>query len=57
VRRPIKSDREYRRALKEIEGLMNARIGSPKGKRLDDLVRRVEVWERKKHNPLHTLSF
>jgi HTH-type transcriptional regulator/antitoxin HigA len=52
---PIKSDREYRRALKEIEGLMNAGANSPEGKRFDVLVARVEAWERK-HDPLHTFS-
>jgi HTH-type transcriptional regulator/antitoxin HigA len=55
MHRPIKSDLEYSRALKEIEGLMNARANSPEGKRLNALVARVEVWEQK-HNPLHTFS-
>ena len=44
---PIKSHREYRRVLKEIEGLMNARLNSPEGERLDALVTLVEAWERK----------
>jgi HTH-type transcriptional regulator / antitoxin HigA len=43
---PIKSDRDYRRVLKEIEGLMNARRHSPEGDRLDVLVTLVEAWER-----------
>jgi HTH-type transcriptional regulator/antitoxin HigA len=43
---PIESDREYRRVLKEIEGLMNARRNSPEGDRLDALVALVEAWER-----------
>jgi antitoxin component HigA of HigAB toxin-antitoxin module len=51
----IKSDGEYRRVLKEIEGLMNSRANSPEGERLNVLVARVEVWERK-HDPLHTFS-
>ena len=41
---PIKSHRDYRRALK---GLMNARLNSPAGDRLDVLVTLVEAWERK----------
>lgn len=48
---PIKNQRDYRRALKEIEGLMTARRNSPEGDRLDVLVTLVEAWERK-HYPL-----
>ena len=44
---PIKSRRDYRRALGEIEELMNARRNSPEGDRLDVLVTLVEAWERK----------
>ena len=44
---PIKSNRDYRRVLREIEGLMNARRNSPEGDRLDVLVALVEAWERK----------
>jgi HTH-type transcriptional regulator / antitoxin HigA len=46
---PIKSHRDYRRVLKEIEGLMNARRNSPEGDRLDVLVTLVEAWERKRY--------
>jgi HTH-type transcriptional regulator/antitoxin HigA len=48
---PIKNQRDYRRALKEIEGLMAARRNTPEGDRLDVLVTLVEAWERK-HYPL-----
>jgi HTH-type transcriptional regulator / antitoxin HigA len=48
---PIKSNRDYRRVLKEIEGLMGARRNSADGDRLDVLVTLVEAWERK-HYPL-----
>lgn len=48
---PIKSQRDYRRALKEIEGLMAARRNTPEGDRLDVLVTLVEAWEAK-HYPL-----
>ena len=44
---PIKSQRDYRRVLKEIEGLMSARRNTPEGDRLDVLVTLVEAWERK----------
>jgi HTH-type transcriptional regulator/antitoxin HigA len=49
--KPIKSERQYRRALKEIEGLMEARRNTPEGDRLDLLVTLVEAWEAK-HYPL-----
>jgi HTH-type transcriptional regulator / antitoxin HigA len=44
---PIKSHRDYRRVLREIEGLMSARRNTPQGDRLDVLVTLVEAWERK----------
>jgi HTH-type transcriptional regulator/antitoxin HigA len=49
--KPIKTQRDYRRALKEIEALMNARRNTPEGDRLDVLVTLVEAWEAK-HWPL-----
>jgi HTH-type transcriptional regulator/antitoxin HigA len=48
---PIKTKRDYRRALKEIEGLMDAKRGTPEGDRLDVLVALVEAWEAK-HYPI-----
>jgi HTH-type transcriptional regulator / antitoxin HigA len=48
---PIKTKRDYREALKEIEGLMNAKRNTPEGDRLDVLVTLVEAFERK-HYPL-----
>ncbi len=48
---PIKTKRDYRRALKEVEGLMTAKRGTPEGDRLDILVTLVEAWEAK-HYPL-----
>ena len=44
---PIKSQRDYRSALKEIDGLMLAKRNTPEGDRLDVLVTLVEAWERK----------
>jgi HTH-type transcriptional regulator/antitoxin HigA len=49
--RPIKTQRDYRRTLEEIEGLMNAKRNTPEGDRLDVLVTLVEAWEAK-HYPL-----
>ena len=48
---PIKTQRDYRRVLKEIEGLMMAKQNTAEGDRLDVLVTLVEAWERK-HYPL-----
>ncbi len=48
---PIKTKRDHRRALKEIEGLMGAKRGTPEGDRLDVLVTLVEAWEAK-HYPI-----
>lgn len=48
---PIRSNRDYRRALKEIESLMSAKRNTPEGDRLDVLVTLVEAWESR-HFPL-----
>jgi HTH-type transcriptional regulator/antitoxin HigA len=48
---PIKAQRDYRRVLKEIEGLMTAKRNTADGDRLDVLATLVEAWERK-HYPL-----
>lgn len=45
--RPIKTERDYKLALKEIDGLMDATAGSPQGDRLDVLSTLVAAWEEK----------
>lgn len=45
--RPIKTERDYRATLKEIEKLMNTGPGTPEGDRLDVLVTLVEAYENK----------
>ena len=45
--KPIKSKRDYRSTLEEIEGLMLAKRNTPQGDRLDVLVALVEAWEAK----------
>ena len=42
---PIKTKRDYRRTLKEVEGLMTAKRNTPEGDRLDVLVTLIEAWE------------
>lgn len=49
--RPIRTERDYKRALKEIDSLMNATPGTSEGDLLDILVTLAEAWERK-HYPL-----
>jgi HTH-type transcriptional regulator/antitoxin HigA len=48
---PIKTKREYRQALKEVDGLMDAKPNTPEGDRLYLLVTMVEAFERR-HYPL-----
>src|ERR1043166_424797 len=60
--KPIKSERDYRRALKEIDDLMDARINTPQGDRLDVLATLVEAWEQKHHpidppDPVEAIRF
>lgn len=49
--RPIKTDADYRAALKEIETLMTAASNTAEGENLDVLVTLVEAYEAK-HYPL-----
>jgi HTH-type transcriptional regulator/antitoxin HigA len=49
---PVRTKRDYRAALKEVEGLMSAKRGTPQGDRLDVLVTLIEAFERK-HYPLN----
>lgn len=49
--KPIKTDADYRAALKEIETLMMATPDSPEGEKLDVLFTLVEAYEHK-HYPL-----
>ena len=48
--KPIKSDRDYRRTLAQIESLMAALPGTPDGDRLDVLATLAEAWEQKHHS-------
>lgn len=60
--KPIKSERDYRAALKEIDRLMDARANTRDGDRLDVLATLVEAWERKHHaiavpDPVRAIEF
>jgi hypothetical protein len=43
----IRTEADYRAALKEIEALMRAEAGTAEGERLSELAERVEAYERK----------
>ena len=49
--KPIKTDSDYRAALKEVESLMTAETNTPEGEKLDILVTLIEAYERT-HFPL-----
>ena len=44
---PIRTDQDYRSALRDIERLMSAEMNTPEGDHLDILVTLVEAYERK----------
>lgn len=47
--KPVETDADYRRALKEIERLMTSAPDTPEGERLDVLATLVEAYERKQY--------
>ena len=60
--KPIRTKADHRAALKEIEGLMSARPGTPEGDRLDVLATLVEAWEKKRYpmdlpDPVEAIKF
>ena len=60
--KPIKSERDYRRALARIESLMDARPGSAEEDELDVLATLVEAYEEKhfqfpEAHPLEVIRF
>ena len=49
--KPIRTEADYRAALKEIASLMDAELDSPEGERLDVLTTLVEAYEAR-HYPM-----
>jgi len=49
--KPIKNERDYRRVMREIDSLMDAKANTAAGDRLDVLVTLAEAWEQK-HYPI-----
>ncbi|NGZ04174.1 MAG: DNA-binding protein [Nitrospira sp. WS238] len=59
---PIKSKRDYERALSRIEQLMDAKSGTKSGDELDILTTLVEAYEAKHHailppDPIEAIKF
>jgi HTH-type transcriptional regulator/antitoxin HigA len=46
--RPIRNDKDHRRALAAIEKLWGATVGTPEGDKLDVLVTLVETYEERR---------
>lgn len=60
--KPIKTDTDYRVALKEVESLMMAEPNTPEGEKLDILVMLIEAYERKHYpfdlpDPIEAIKF
>jgi len=60
--KPIKTEADYRAALREIETLMDAAPDSAAGERLDVLVTLVEAYERQRYpldlpDPVEAIKF
>ena len=49
--KPIRNEKDYERALAEVEVLWGARAGTPKGDRLDILATLIEAYEAE-HYPM-----
>lgn len=60
--KPIKTERDYQKALKEIRRLWDAKPNTPKGDRLEVLVTLVEAYEQKHYrveppDPVEAIKF
>lgn len=60
--KPIKTERDYQKALKEIKRLWDAKPNTPKGDRLEVLVTLVEAYEQKQYkveppDPVEAIKF
>jgi HTH-type transcriptional regulator/antitoxin HigA len=60
--KPIKTERDYHKALKQIEKFWDAKPNTPKGDRLDVLVTLVEAYEQKHYkinspDPVEAIKF
>lgn len=51
--KPIKTLKDYRAALKELDSLMMAELGTPEGERLKIFAALIEEYEAK-HHPIQS---
>ena len=47
--KPIRNEADYEAALDEVERLWGARLGTPRGDRLDVLATLIKAYEEKNH--------
>ncbi len=60
--KPIRNEKDYERALAEVEVLWGARAGTPKGDRLDILATLIEAYEAEHYlmdppDPIEAIKF
>lgn len=60
--KPIKTEKDYQEALREIDSLMTAAADTPEGEKLDVLVTLVEAYERRYYpldlpDPVEAIKF
>lgn len=60
--RPIRTRKDYERALKEVEKLMTAKANTPEGEHLDVLATLIEAYEAKHYaldlpDPVEAIKF
>ena len=60
--KPIRTNKDYERAMKEVESLWGAKSGTPKGDRLDVLATLIDAWEAihfpmDPPNPIEAIKF
>ena len=60
--KPIRSEKDYEAALAELERLWGAKLGTPRGNRLDVLATLIDVYESEHHpidppDPIEAIKF
>ena len=60
--KPIRSEADYEAAMAEVERLWGAKLGTPRGDRLDVLATLIDAWEGEHHpmdppDPIEAIKF
>jgi HTH-type transcriptional regulator / antitoxin HigA len=60
--KPIRSEADYEAALEEVEHLWGAKLGTPRGDRLDVLATLIDAYEGERHpidppDPIEAIKF